>query len=118
MHDPFSQSQEPSDDDGEDTGIACQLVVQCDTDGMVSYDCNWLPGDSGVIGLASIFYKLLIDNFGEEIFEEIKKDCVLNNNEADYLTVVNLINNRAQQKQEQGQTDDDVVVPPDQVFPI
>jgi hypothetical protein len=117
MQDPFSQSQEPLDDE-ENAGVSCQLVIQCDTDGVVGYDCNWLPGDSGIVGLASIFYKLLIDNFGEEIFEEIKKDCVLNNNEADYLTVVNLINNRAEQVKQDRQTDDDVVVPPDQVFPI
>lgn len=115
MHDPSSQSPEQSDSELE---IACQLVIQCDIDGIISYDCNWIPGDEGLIGLASVFYKVLADNFGDEIFEEIKKECVLNNNEADYMTVVNLINNKAEVASSEKKDDDDVVVPPDQVFPI
>lgn len=115
MQDPFSQSPEPSDDQAD---VVCMLSIHCDSNGIVSYDCNWANGDDGLIGLASIFYKVLAENFGEEIFEEIKKECVLNNNEADYITVVNLINNRAEVKSSENKNDDDVVVPPDQVFPI
>ena len=111
-----NQSPQPQEPSGDKT-VSCELIIQSDTDGIVEYNCNWISGEEGLIGLASIFYKLLIENFGEEIFKEIKNECVINSNEADYVTVVNLINSQAQ-KNTKTENGNDVVVPPDQVFNI
>ena len=114
-----NQSSRPPEASGTDTDNAtCELIVQANADGSVGYQCNWIPGEDGLIGLASIFYKLLIENFSEDIFKEIKDECVSNNSEADYATVVNLINNHAQNAMASNTNGNNVVVPPDQVFNV
>ena len=110
-----NQSHQPLDQ--SNNKVACELLIQSDVNGVVEFNCHWVPGDDGLIGLASIFYKLLIENFGEDIFKEIKNECVINNNEADYAAVVKLIDNHAQ-KNIKGQSISDVAVPPDQVFNV
>ena len=111
------QSSQPLE---QSTGksVSCELIIQADNEGTVAYSCNWIPGDDGLVGLASIFYKILIENFGDDIFKEIKNECVLNNTEADYATVVNLINDHAQKAMTKSTNGNDVVVPPDQVFNV
>jgi len=113
MQEPSSQPQDPSETES-DSDVSCQLIIQADLDGIVGYSCDWIPGEEGLIGLASIFYKLLVDNFGEQVFEEIKQQCVLNNAEEDYITIVSLINSKTKPRE----SDNDVVVPPDQIFNI
>lgn len=108
------QSQDQFED--ENTEFSAQLVITVDKQGFVSYSCDWTPGENGIIGLASIFYKLLLDNFSEEILQEIKQQCVLNNSEADYMAVISLINNYDSKFKKQD--DDQVVVAPDQVYRI
>jgi len=97
-----------------------KLEIRVDKEGVLSYNCDWEPGDEGLIAVASIFYKIMVDNLCSEILEEIKQQCVISDSEADYMAVINLINAQLddQKSSSEGTSDDDVVVPPDQVFNI
>ena len=115
MNDTQHQSCQ-SQDQSEDTELSAQLNIFVDKNGFISYNCDWVPGEDGIIGLASIFYKLLLDNFSEEILLEIKQQCVLNNSEADYMAIISLINSYSA-KIKNGD-EDQVVISPDQVYRI
>lgn len=117
MSDTQPQSCQSQDQfDNEDSELSAQLVIAVDKKGFVSYNCDWIPGENGVVGLATIFYKLLLDNFSEEILQEIKQQCVLNDSESEYIAVINLINSYDSKVKKPD--DDQVVIPPDQVYRI
>lgn len=117
MNDMQHQScQSPDPFDDQNAEFSAQLNITVDKNGFVSYNCDWIPGESGIIGLASIFYKFLFDNFSEEILQEIKQQCVLNNSEADYMAVINLINSYDAKVRKNDE--DQVVISPDQVYRI
>lgn len=117
MSDTQPQSCQSQDQfDNEESELAAQLVIAVDKNGLVSYNCDWIPGESGIIGLATIFYKLLLDNFSQEILQEIKQQCVLNGGESDYIAVIDLINSYDSKVKKPD--DDQVVIPPDQVYRI
>lgn len=115
----LNQSNQPQDYDSSDENLEAKLEFRVDKDGILSYNCDWKPGDEGLIGIASIFYKLMVDDICSEILQEIKQQCVLNGNEVDYISVVNLIQSQMEQQSKNTTvTGDDIVVPPDQVFNI
>ena len=104
--------------DIEEEDIAAKLIIYVDNDGNIMYNCDWEPGEEGIIGIASIFYKLLADNLSDQIFEEIKAKCVLGNAEEDIIAIHDLINSYASKQQEADMVADDIVVPPDRVTNI
>ena len=97
--------------------IASKLTIYVTNDGELMYNCDWEPSEEGLVGVASIFYKLLSDNLSEQIFEEIKTQCVSSNNEEDFISISNLLKiyNTVEQNPA---SSDDVVVPPDRVMNI
>lgn len=95
------------------------LVIGVDSEGIIDYNAHWQPEENGLLAIASIFYKLIIENLPLQILEEIKEQCVLNDNQGDYLAILELINNFSEQRLNSMKGDDDnIVVPPDQVFNI
>ncbi len=97
-----------------------KLEIRVDKQGFVSYNCDWEPGESGLIGIASIFYKLMVDDLCWEILEEIKQQCVLNDNEDEYAAMAGLLNAKIDKDETSSKTtgENSVVVSPDQVFNI
>jgi hypothetical protein len=75
---------------------------------------NWQPTTEGLYGAACIFYKLLAGNLSEQIFNEIKDQCVLNNNQSDYFAILQIINKLASLDNE-NKDDNELVVRPDQL---
>jgi hypothetical protein len=95
------------------------LEIFVDEDGVLHYNCDWIKGEEGIVSIASIFQKLLVDNLTFEILEEIKSQCVTNNREGEYINLINIIQNTCEQSlYKTDKPEDDVVIPPDQVFNI
>ncbi len=118
MSDLSKEHQDPSS--VSDIDFSDKVSVLCITvneDNELTYQINWTPNEDGLSGTASVFYNLLFENLGLKIFKELRELCVLNNAELDYLTINQIIHNFLEQSQSQeSQTQDEVVVPPDQVF--
>ena len=109
------QSNNLKDFDGNIQSI---LTILVDNEGIVQYNCDWAEGDEGLIAMASIFYKILVDNLPMQILEEIKEQCVLNGKEGDYMALVSLINNNLDDTPKEEDVDNDICIPPDQIFNI
>lgn len=118
MQEPSNQSPDQSDEVITDDKLAF-LFISVDEDGLIDYNVKWEPGENGLLAISSIFYKLIIDNLPLEMLEQIREQCVLNDNEGDYLSMLNVINKLSEKRLENIQGDDDsIVIPPDQVFNI
>lgn len=93
-----------------------QLNVFINEKGELEYNCDWDSNESGLSGMASIFYQIMFADLCPEILREIKQQCVSNDMESDYLTIVELIS-RYSQNLGQGE-DEEVVVSPEQSYNI
>tara|TARA_Y100001936_G_C15927171_1_gene587313 strand:+ start:389 stop:736 length:348 start_codon:yes stop_codon:yes gene_type:complete len=103
-----------SNNSSSEQDFSAKLTILVDKEGEIVYNCDWEPTDDGLLGVASIFYKLLIDDLGNKIFEEIKNQCVLNNAETDFMAIENIIYKYASIDSK----GDSVVVPPDKITSI
>lgn len=92
-----------------------KLIISVDKEGNVSYNCDWEPSTEGLVGVAAIFYKLLLDDLPVKIFDEIKEQCVLNNTETDFMAIESLIQEYSTLDHK---TSEDVVVPPDRIVSL
>lgn len=118
MQEPFNQSPDPSDEIKIDDKLAFMFIA-VDEEGIIDYNVKWEPGETGLLAISSLFYKLIIDNLPLEMLEQIREQCVLNDNEGDYLSILNVINKLSEKRLDNIQGDDDsIVIPPDQVFNI
>jgi hypothetical protein len=90
-------------------------MISVDKDGIIEYNADWQPSEDGIVSIGSIFYKLLLDNLPEQMLEEIKQKCIVNNMDAEYIAIANIIGNLLEEKNNEV---DSVVVPPDKVFHI
>jgi hypothetical protein len=114
------QSNKPQDQfENKDKENSATLEISVDKDGSVGYNVNWKEGDEGLLGIASIFYKLIVDNLPEQILEGIKQDCISKNEEFEYMAIIEIVNKLSKVSINQNNTgDDNIVVPPDQIFSI
>ena len=108
MNEPLSNNQDPSPSSEE---ISAKLTIFVDNEGTIAYNCDWEPTEAGLVGVAAIFYKLLLDDMPSKIFDEIRGQCVLNNAETDFIAIESLL----QQYATLDQNNDSVVVPPDKI---
>ena len=112
MHDPLTNNQDLSHNDINSKEIASKLVISVDNAGSISYNCDWEPTEEGLIGVASILYKLLLDDLAIKIFEEIKSQCVLNNTETDFAAIESMMQQYSILNHKDSE---EVVVPPDKM---
>lgn len=118
-------SNEPQDQSSESLDLAeylkdkvCALAITINENNELTYQIDWHQDEDGLHAAASIFYNLLFDNLAAKIFEELKQQCVLNDAETDYLIISKIMHNFLQSQQANLQDNDEVVVPPDQIFSI
>jgi hypothetical protein len=91
--------------------VSANLSIFVDNEGNIAYNCDWDSTEEGLIGVASIFYKLILDDLPARIFEEIKEQCVLNNAENDFIAIEGML----QQYSSVTKDEDSVVIPPDKI---
>jgi len=122
MLDPLNKPQDQSSESNDFLEYiknkSCVLALVVNEKGELNYQINWSPDEKGLHGAASIFYNLIFDNLAFKIFEELREQCVLNDAEIDYLTISKMMNNFLQSQQAKSKDEDEVVVPPDQIFSI
>jgi len=99
-------------DNNFDEEVCANLSIYVDNEGNIAYNCDWEPTDAGLVAIASIFYKLMVDDLPAKIFEEIKAQCVLNNAETDFMTIESIFYKFAANNK----NEDSVVVPPDKII--
>ena len=68
-----------------------QLTITISRDEEFGYTCDWDSTERGTNALASIFYGIGYDDLIEKILNELRKQCVLEGNEEDFLTIVQTI---------------------------
>ena len=111
-----NQSNQPQD---QSSDFLAKLEITVDREGIMSYNCDWDSTSDGLEATALLYYKLLFDDLPQQILDEIKKECVLNDTESNYHYVISLISKLAGEDEKGSDSgDDDVVVPPDQVYSI
>lgn len=115
MQDQYSGPQGQFSDNND--GLLAFLQIAVDSDRNIEYSVNWKPEEGGLISVATILYKLIFDNLTMQILEEIKKQCVLDDNEDGYAAILHIIEQLTLEK-EINNDDDNVVIPPDQIFNI
>lgn len=71
--------------------FVAQLTVAVSQSGEFIFGCDWEPSEMGIKGVASIFYGIDREKLIEQILSHLKSQCVLEGNEEDFLSVVNLI---------------------------
>ena len=113
MEEQSSDSQDHYNIDEEDT--AAKLGIYVDNNGEIMYNCDWEPTQEGLLGIASIFYKLLADDLAAQIFQEVKQQCVSTNTEQDFMAISSIIANSYEEDETKRSSDDEVVVPPDRI---
>ena len=101
----------------DESDVSAKLTIYVTNDGELMYNCDWEPSEEGLVGVASIFFKLLSDNLSEQILEEIKTQCVSSNKADDFIAIGNLLKiYNSMQDNDKGS--DEVIVPPDKVMHI
>lgn len=93
-----------------------ELNIFINDEGNLEYNCDWDSNEIGLTGIASILYSVMFGDLCPQILQEIRQQCVSNNTEADYLTIVDLISKYSQNLSDG--RDDEVAVPPDQSYNI
>lgn len=93
-----------------------QLNLFINKDGELEYNCDWDQDENGLSGVAAIFYGIMFGDLSTQILQEIKEQCVSNNMEADYLTIIETISRYS--LSQRGDEEDEVAVPPDQSYNI
>ena len=71
--------------------LLARLTITVSRDEEFGYTCDWDSTDSGTGALASIFYGIGYDDLIEKILNELRKQCVLEGNEEDFLIIVQTI---------------------------
>mgnify|MGYP003112594552 FL=1 len=107
-----TQDQSTTTNDEE---LVARLSIHVDAEGEIGYNCDWDASDSGLLGIAAVLYKLMLGDLSIKIFEEIKAQCVLDNNEQDFLAIEETIRKYSMLENNALKKDDDVVIPPDKI---
>ena len=95
-----------------------EVKIYVDQNGDIGFNCNWEPDDVGVHAIASIFFSLAYNDLAELILNNLKSQCVLENNEEDFFKMVEfirsfIIDKGNQERFEDGDEESLVVTPRD-----
>ena len=89
--------------------FVAQLTVAVSQGGEFIFGCDWEPNETGIRAVASIFYGFAHEQLTEQILSHLKSQCVLEGNQEDFLSIVNLIQQFNSKNSSAGQA---IAVPP------
>tara|TARA_B110000495_G_C22962160_1_gene564052 strand:- start:59 stop:412 length:354 start_codon:yes stop_codon:yes gene_type:complete len=69
MKDQLSRHLDPHN---KDNNFLSSLSIFIDKEGLVYYDASWQKSSDGLFGMASIFYKLIVENLSEDILNNLQ----------------------------------------------
>jgi len=68
-----------------------EIKIFVDENGEIKFNCSWEPDDVGVYSIASIFFGLAYNDLAEQILNNLKSQCVLEDNEEDFFKMIEFI---------------------------
>ena len=104
----YQNGHEATDGATEEDSVA-QLTVAVSQSREFVFGCDWEPSETGVKAVASIFYGFAHEQLTEQILSHLKSQCVLEGNQEDFLSIVNLIQQFISRDGSAGQA---IAVPP------
>jgi hypothetical protein len=112
MKNYYQNDQEAIEED-----FVAQLTVAVSQDGEFIFGCDWEPNEAGIKAVASIFYGITHDQLTEQILNELKSQCVLEDKTDDFLEIIELIGSLINKDgNSRGGSDQSIAVPPRNVF--
>ncbi len=101
------------EDQLSDDNPICQLLVYTEEDGNIYFTCDWENSDKAITSLGAMLYRLSESQLVEEIMNNLKSQCVLEDIEKDYEKISELYNNLKALKESVDElSGDNVVVNP------
>jgi hypothetical protein len=88
----------------------CQLLVYTEEDGNIYFTCDWENSDDAITSIGAMLYRLSEGELIEEIMDNLKSQCVLEDREKDYEKISNLYNNLKSLKRSVEELSEDSVV--------
>ena len=105
-----------NDHEAIDENFVAQLTVAVSQDGEFIFGCDWEPNESGLRAVSSIFYGITHDELTDQILNELKSQCVLEDKQDDFLAIVELIGTLIKKDNNSRGGSDQLAVPPRNVF--
>tara|TARA_R110000824_G_scaffold274367_1_gene463071 strand:- start:2013 stop:2360 length:348 start_codon:yes stop_codon:yes gene_type:complete len=88
----------------------CQILVYTEEDGNIYFSCDWDSSEDAVTSLGAMLYRLSEGELIDEIIDNLKSQCVLEEREEDYDKIYNLFNNLKSLKESVDDLSEDKVV--------
>jgi len=94
-----------------------QLTIAVSKEGEFIFGCDWEPNETGRRAMASIFYGIAHEQLSEQILDQLKSQCVLEDREDDFLAIIQFIGSLINKDDNlKGGSDQSIAVPPRSVF--
>jgi hypothetical protein len=91
----------------------CQLLVYTEEDGNIYFTCDWSDSTEAKTSMGAMLYRLTDGELVDEILNNLKSQCVLEDREEDYQKISAIYTNlKALKKSVEDLSQDDVVVDP------
>jgi hypothetical protein len=101
------------EDQQSEANLICQLLVYTEEDGSIYFTCDWESSEYGTTSLAAMLYRLSEGALIDEVMDNLKSQCVLEDREADYDKIYNLFSNLKALKESVDElSSDNIVVNP------
>jgi hypothetical protein len=71
--------------------FVAQLTIAVSEDGEFVFGYNWESDEMGIRSIAAIFYGIAHEQLTDQILSHLKSQCVLEGNQEDFLSIVNLM---------------------------
>jgi len=98
----------------QDIPIA-QLTIYADEQGLIYFACDWEDNPIALKSIADIFYKLDRQDLILEILQDLRAQCVLENREEMFDSMIEIINNNISGEPDDLTEHDSVAVSPKNV---
>jgi len=88
MKEQFLDEQDPQ----SDNKIISSLLIYTEEDGSIYFSCDWSDVNEAQMSIGTMLYKLKEGGLVEEIMENLKSRCVLEDRAEDYEKILTLYN--------------------------
>ena len=92
-----------------------ELRIIVDRNGEITFNCNWDSTPEGINAISAVFFGLAYNDLADKILNHLKAQCVLEDNEEDFVSIVEAIKMLILQNEREiaaNQQDDSLVVTP------
>jgi hypothetical protein len=106
----MNQQFSDEEDHLSDGNPICQLLVYTEEDGNIYFSCDWSEIDEASTSLGAMLYRLSDGELVNEILNNLKSQCVLEDREGDYDKISTVYSNLKELKKTVEEISEDSVV--------